>query len=89
MTTSRAEFGLLHGLLNFIQADPALRLQVIASGMHLAREFGLTVREIEAEGIKIDRKIRLRLTGDSNLANLKSIGLGLDGFAKAFAELSS
>ncbi len=88
MTTSRAEFGLLHGLLNFIQADPALRLQVIASGMHLAREFGLTVREIEAEGIKIDRKIRLRLTGDSNLANLKSIALGLDGFAKAFAELA-
>ena len=40
VTTSRAEFGLLHGLLKCIQADPALRLQVIASGMHLARSSG-------------------------------------------------
>jgi UDP-N-acetylglucosamine 2-epimerase (non-hydrolysing)/GDP/UDP-N,N'-diacetylbacillosamine 2-epimerase (hydrolysing) len=62
-------------------------LQVIASGMHLAQGFGSTWRDIEAEGIKIDRKIRLRLKGDSNLANLKSISLGFKGFAESFAEL--
>jgi UDP-N-acetylglucosamine 2-epimerase (non-hydrolysing)/GDP/UDP-N,N'-diacetylbacillosamine 2-epimerase (hydrolysing) len=55
--------------------------------MHLAPKFGRTWRDIEAEGIKIDRKIRLRLTGDSSLANLKSICVGLSGFAEAFAEL--
>ena len=55
--------------------------------MHLAPEFGLTVREIEAEGVKLDRKIDLRLTGGSGLANAKSIGLGLAGFADALAEL--
>jgi UDP-N-acetylglucosamine 2-epimerase (non-hydrolysing)/GDP/UDP-N,N'-diacetylbacillosamine 2-epimerase (hydrolysing) len=87
VTTSRADFGLLRGLLNAIQADPALRLQVIASGMHLAPKFGRTWRDIEAEGIKIDRKVSLRLTGDSSVANLKSIGVGLNGFADAFAEL--
>jgi UDP-N-acetylglucosamine 2-epimerase (non-hydrolysing)/GDP/UDP-N,N'-diacetylbacillosamine 2-epimerase (hydrolysing) len=64
-----------------------LRLQVIASGMHLAAKFGLTWRDIEAEGIKIDRKINLRLTGDSSVANLKSIGVGLKGFAEALSEL--
>jgi UDP-hydrolysing UDP-N-acetyl-D-glucosamine 2-epimerase len=87
VTTSRADFGLLRGLLKVIRADSALRLQVIASGMHLAPKFGLTWRDIEAEGIKIDRKISLRLTGDSSVANLKSIGVGLNGFAEAFAEL--
>ena len=40
-----------------------------------------------AEGVKIDRKINLRLTGNSSLANLKSISVGLNGFADAFAEL--
>lgn len=55
--------------------------------MHLAPKFGRTWRDIEAEGIRIDRKIDLRLTGGSSLANLKSIGVGLGGFAKAFAEL--
>jgi len=87
VTTSRADFGLLRGLLKAIQADSALRLQVIASGMHLAPKFGRTWRDIEAEGIQIDRKISLRLTGESCLDNLKSIGLGLNGFAEAFAEL--
>lgn len=87
VTTSRAEFGLLHGLLKCIRDDLALRLQVIASGTHLAPEFGLTVREVEAEGVKLDRKIDMRLTGGSDLANAKSIGLGLAGFADALAEL--
>ena len=87
VTTSRADFGLLLGLLKAIQADSALRLQVIASGMHLAPEFGLTVREIEAEGVKLGRRIDLQLTGGSGLANAKSIGRGVVGFADALAEL--
>lgn len=87
VTTSRADFGLLRGLLAAIWADPALRLQVIASGMHLAPKFGRTWRDIEAEGIQIDRKIRLRLTGETSLANLKSISVGVNSFAEAFVEL--
>lgn len=87
VTTSRAEFGLLRGLLKCIEADSALRLQVIASGMHLAPEFGLTVREIEAAGVKLDHKIDMQLTGESGAANAKSIGLGLAGFADALTKL--
>jgi UDP-hydrolysing UDP-N-acetyl-D-glucosamine 2-epimerase len=87
VTTSRADFGLLRGLLKVIQSDSALRLQVIASGMHLAPKFGRTWRDIETEGIRIDRKISLGLAGGSSQANLTSIGVGLAGFAKAFAEL--
>jgi UDP-hydrolysing UDP-N-acetyl-D-glucosamine 2-epimerase len=87
VTTSRADFGLLGGLLEAIRADPALQLQVIASGTHLAATFGLTAREIQAEGFKIDRKIDLKLKGDTALANLKSIGIGLAGFADTLSEL--
>ncbi len=87
VTTSRADFGLLRGLMKAIRADSALRLQVIASGMHLARKFGMTWREIEAEGIKIDRKIDIRMKGESARQNVKSVSLGLNGFATAFAEL--
>jgi UDP-N-acetylglucosamine 2-epimerase (non-hydrolysing)/GDP/UDP-N,N'-diacetylbacillosamine 2-epimerase (hydrolysing) len=55
--------------------------------MHLAPKFGQTWRDIRAEGITIDRKIRLSLTGDSSLANLKSISVGLNSFAETFAAL--
>jgi GDP/UDP-N,N'-diacetylbacillosamine 2-epimerase (hydrolysing) len=70
-----------------IRDDSGLRLQVIASGMHLAPKFGQTWRDIEAEDIRIDRKVPVRMSGDSSLANLKSISTGLNGFARALAEL--
>ena len=87
VTTSRAEFGLLCGLMKAIKADPALQLQVIASGMHLEAGFGQTWRDIQGEGIRIDRKVRMRLTGSSEIANVKSISLGLKGFGEALSEL--
>ena len=82
VTTSRSDFGLLRGLLKAIQADPALRLQVIASGMHLAAKFGRTWRDIEAEGLKIDRKISLRLTGNSSVAESEIDRHRLEGLCR-------
>jgi UDP-N-acetylglucosamine 2-epimerase (non-hydrolysing)/GDP/UDP-N,N'-diacetylbacillosamine 2-epimerase (hydrolysing) len=87
VTTSRADFGLLSGLIRAIQDDPALELQLIASGMHLSKAFARTWRDIQAEGFRITRRIPMRMEGGSAAANLKSIGLGLNGFAKAFSEL--
>jgi len=87
VTTSRADFGLLRELMHVIDSDRALELQVIVSGMHLARQFGQTWRDIEAEGIRIDRKIPMRTIGLSSAGNATSIGQGLKGFADAFAEL--
>lgn len=87
VTTSRAEFGLLRGLMRCIKADPALGLQVIVSGTHLSPKFGMTVHEIEAEGIKVNRKIALELAGNSAAGNAKSIGRGITRFATAFQAL--
>ena len=87
VTTSRAEFGLLSGLMKAIKADRVLQLQVIASGMHLESGFGQTWRDIQGEGIRIDRKVRMRLTGSSEMANVNSLSLGLKGFGKALSEL--
>jgi UDP-N-acetylglucosamine 2-epimerase (non-hydrolysing)/GDP/UDP-N,N'-diacetylbacillosamine 2-epimerase (hydrolysing) len=87
VTTSRADFGLLRELMHAIDSDRSLRLQVIASGMHLVREFGQTWRDIEADGIRIDRKIPMRTLGVSSVANCTSIGHGMSGFADGFSEL--
>ena len=45
-TSSRAEYGLLRGVLHEIEAEPTLQLQILASGMHLSLEFGMTIQEI-------------------------------------------
>ena len=51
VTGSRAEYGLLFWLMKEIEAHSELELQVIATGMHLSPEFGLTVQEIEKDGV--------------------------------------
>lgn len=56
ITGSRAEYGLLSGLMQAIKVDATLELQVIATNMHLSPEFGLTYKEIEKDGFHIDKK---------------------------------
>lgn len=84
---TRADYGLLQWLMHGIRRDPALKLQVIVTGMHLSPEFGLTYREIEADGFVIDRKLEILTSSDSAVGVTKSIGLGTIAFADAFAEL--
>ena len=88
VTGTRAEYGLLRWLMRDIKDDPDLSLQVIATCMHLAPEFGETYREIEADGFAIDRKVEMLLSSDTPSAIGKSIGLGVIGFADAFQSLS-
>lgn len=87
VTGSRAEYGLLYWLMKEIQADDSLELQVAVTGMHLSPEFGLTVREIEKDGLPIAARIEMLLSSDSAVGITKSMGLGLIGFADAFERL--
>lgn len=87
VTGARAEYGLLHRLLKEIAADPDLRLQIIATGMHLSPEFGLTYKEIAADGFAIDAKVEMLLSSDSVVGVAKSVGLGVIGFADALDRL--
>ena len=86
VTGSRAEFGLLRGLMEEIRAHDALELQVAVTGMHLSPEFGLTVTEVE-EDFHVDRQVEMLLSSDSAAGVAKSMGLGLIGFADAWQEL--
>ena len=87
ITGSRAEYGLLSGLMKAIHEDADLQLQVIATNMHLSPEFGLTYREIEKDGFTIDKKVEMLLSSDTPNATAKSVGLGAIGFADAYEDL--
>ncbi|MFD1903620.1 hypothetical protein ACFSQ7_05045 [Paenibacillus rhizoplanae] len=56
VTGTRAEYGLLYRIMKEIQADDELDLQLIATGMHLSPEFGLTYKQIEEDGFIINEK---------------------------------
>ena len=87
VTGSRAEYGLLNGLMKAIHKDADLQLQIIATNMHLSPEFGLTYREIEKDGFTIDKKVEMLLSSDTPNATAKSVGLGTIGFADAYEDL--
>ena len=70
-----------------IVADADLRLQIIATGMHLSPEFGLTYEQIESDGFVLDAKVEMLLSSDSPVGIAKSMGLGVIGFADALARL--
>ena len=87
VTGSRAEYGLLSNVMRGIQQDDDLDLLVIATGMHLSPEFGLTWRVIEEDGFAIDAKVEMLLSSDSPVGIAKSIGLGTMGCAEALDRL--
>ncbi len=61
VTGSRADYGLLRGILTRLKAMDDVSLSIIACGMHLVPRFGETWRAIEADGFSIAAKVDLQL----------------------------
>jgi len=87
VTGSRADYGLLRLVMKGIEAEPSLTLQIIATGMHLSPTFGLTYKEIEGDGFKIDQKVECLSSSDSPVAIAEATGRALSRCAKALDEL--
>lgn len=87
VTTSRADYGIYRPVLRRIQQDPGLQLFLIVSGTHLSQSFGLTIREIEADGYPIAERVEMLLASDSPEGVAKSMGLAILGFAQLFGRV--
>ena len=89
VTGSRAEYGILRGLMSAINDCPELKLQVIATNQHLSKLQGETYKEIENDGFTIDYKVYMADDDAPDNANstAKAIGRGINGFADAFDTL--
>jgi UDP-hydrolysing UDP-N-acetyl-D-glucosamine 2-epimerase len=87
VTTSRADYGGLFHVLRQIRDDPDLDLLVVATGMHLSNLHGHTVDSIESDGFEVARRIPMLLATDDEASIVRSVGLGLIGFAEAWTQL--
>ena len=86
VTGSRADYGLLFWLIKQVDIDQDLELQIIATGMHLSSEFGLTYKEIEKD-FNIDKKIDMNLSSDTSIGISRSMGVAQKSIAEAYSEL--
>lgn len=89
ITGTRAEFGLLSGLMRLIQQSENTTLQVVATNMHLSERYGYTYREIEEAGFAIDYKVPMldESGADDSTATIKAMSRALAGFADAYDAL--
>ena len=88
ITGTRAEFGLLSGLMRLIQQSELTQLQVIATNMHLSPRYGNTYKEIEEAGFAIDYKVPIIDESENGEnATLHSMARAMNGFADAYDSL--
>jgi len=84
VTGTRADFGLMRRTLQRAANDARLDVSVCVTGMHLLPEYGETVREIEAAGLRIAARIPVRLDGSSGAAMARALAAELAGMVDAF-----
>ena len=89
ITGTRAEFGMLSGLMRLIQQSENTTLQVVVTNMHLSERYGNTYREIEEAGFAIDYKVPMldESGADDSTATIKAMARALAGFAEAYDAL--
>lgn len=88
VTGTRAEYGIMSRLMHKLASTEEVTLQIVATNMHLSEAHGMTIREIEADGFKVDKKIPLPLDDDSAKGTVNAMSVALAGFANAFAEMN-
>lgn len=88
VTGTRAEYGLLKPVIDKIHKAQDLELQLVATGMHLSPEFGLTYKEIESDGYPVTEKVEMLLSSDTSVGITKSMAVALMGFGECFERLN-
>lgn len=87
VTTTRADYGYLRPVMMRLRAAAGVELQVIVSGTHLVPAYGMTVKELEADGQPIAARIDMAQTGSTPEAIALATTGATTGFASAYARL--
>ncbi len=84
VTGARATYGYNRRIMKLIDQAEDLEVAVIVTGMHLLKEYGLTVEEVERDGIPLAARVDMMLGGDTPTAWAKSLGVCVQGLAQVF-----
>ena len=85
LTGSRGEWGYIRPILRLIDGSQEFCYSICATNMHLLPSFGLSVKEIESDGFRVEHKIYMSLDGYNHYTQVKSMGLFLSSFADILA----
>ena len=86
-TGTRADWGLLSGIAKALNARNDVKLQIVATNMHLSERYGFTFREIEHDGLHIDYRVPMPADTDTPHDTVAAMSVCMRGFADAFEAL--
>ncbi len=85
-TGTRAEYGLLRGLLALLAA-PRADLHLLVSGAHLEPRYGHTVDEIRRDDLAPAHLVDIALVDDTPRGVCRSMGKAMEGYGRVLDEL--
>lgn len=87
VTAARSEYGVLRWIIDLLFHDSDIELQLIVTGSHLSKEFGMTSHFIEEDGYQIDEKVDMELSPSDLYSIPRSMGLCAERIGYAFSRL--
>ena len=86
ITGTRADWGLLSGIARELNVRSGVRLQIIATNMHLSPKFGNTQEEILRDGLRIDYRVPMPVENDTPA---KTVAAMAGGRARSVFDVSA
>jgi len=83
ITGSRADYGLIQPVAEAIRAEPGWTVGMLVTAAHLAPEFGMSVAQIESDGLPILARVPTLDDDDTGLGTARAAGRGTIGCAEA------
>lgn len=84
VTATRAEYGVLKHTIRRIMEDEELNLYLVATGMHLSRQYGYTIQEIIDDGIPVSDAIEILSEENDERAITNAMGKETIAFGEIF-----
>ena len=87
-TSTRADYGILRGLMSKVKDHPSFELLMLVSGAHLSSSSGASLVEIKKDEIPITECVEINLFSNTGVGMAKSTGLAIISFSDAVSRLS-
>ena len=88
VTGTRAEYGILKSLLEKIVESGDLELNLIITGLHLLKKYGLTIKEIEKDRFEIDDIVEMYGDDEEDITYYgKALAKGVTGFTSTLSKI--
>ncbi|MEG5549635.1 UDP-N-acetylglucosamine 2-epimerase [Enterobacter wuhouensis] len=86
VTGSRAEYGIMKRLLLALRDDTDIELSIVATGMHCDKKYGLTYKNIENDGLFVNKLIDININNSTNADVITAMSLCQKEFGLYFQD---